>query len=52
MAEAGTGAARAEGLDREAARQPAAAFFDAFPWEGARRPAPETLAAGAFLEGL
>ncbi len=28
----------------------AAAFFEAFPWEGSR--APEALPAGAFLEGL
>ncbi len=52
MAEGRAGGTRAEGLAPEAALQPAAAFFEAFPWEGARRAAPETVPAGAFLEGL
>ncbi len=56
MAEGGAGLTRAAGLagglGGEAGLQPAAAFFDAFPWEGAPRPAPESLPAGAFLEGL
>lgn len=50
MADRGPEAVRVAGLDREARLRPAAAFFEAFPWEGAQ--APETLPAGAFLEGL
>lgn len=43
---------RVNGLDPEARRQPAAAYFEAFPWEGVPPSTPETMAAGAFLEGL